>query len=113
MHTDKPLTTQRHNRTLEIGGHPIMAKKQARKLTQKTKGILDLSGWNFIIFLTLSFMLLVFVLTMLKGVSQDVRTKAGLMCPTVSLPDPNACPTGWKLVTDASKCVGFICETSK
>ena len=108
-----PLTTYRHNRTLEIGGHPIMAKKQARRLSPNTKKLLDLSGWNFIIFLTLAFMLLVFVLSALKGVSQDVRTKAGLTCPTVLLPDPNACPKGWKLTTDANQCVGFICETTK
>jgi len=90
-----------------------MAKKQTRKPASDSRGILDLSGWNFIIFLTLAFMLLVFVLSALKGVSQDVRTKAGLTCPTVLLPDPNACPTGWKLTTDANQCVGFICETAK
>jgi len=90
-----------------------MAKKQIRKQTHNTKNILDLSGWNFIIFLTLSFMLLVFVLSALKGVSQDVRTKAGISCPTVSLPDPNGCPTGWKLTTDANNCTGFVCEATR
>jgi ABC-type lipoprotein release transport system permease subunit len=88
-----------------------MAKKLMKKQTKDTKGILDLSGWNFIIFLTLAFMLLVFVLSVMRGVSQDVRTKAGLTCPTVSLPDPNTCPTGWTLVTDAAGCAGFVCET--
>jgi hypothetical protein len=86
-----------------------MAKKQS----QKQKNLLDLSGWNFIIFLTLAFMLIIFVLSAMKGVSQDVRTKAGLACPTVSLPDPNACPKGWKLTTDAAGCTGFVCEASK
>jgi hypothetical protein len=85
----------------------------AKKLSPKAKTLLDLSGWNFIIFLTLAFMLIVFVLSAMKGVSQDVRTKAGLICPTVTLPDPNGCPKGWKLISDASGCAGFVCETSK
>jgi hypothetical protein len=90
-----------------------MAKKLIKKQPQNAKKLLDFSGWNFIIFLTLAFMLLVFVLSALQGVSQDVRTKAGLTCPTVSLPNPNACSTGWKLTTDANGCAGFTCETSK
>jgi hypothetical protein len=87
-----------------------MAKKTVKKQTKK---LLDLSGWNFIIFLTLAFMLIIFVLSAMRGVSQDVRTKAGLACPTVTLPDPAACSTGWKLTTDANNCTGFICESAK
>lgn len=90
-----------------------MAKKSVTKKTTQTKKLLDLSGWNFIIFLTLAFMLIIFVLSAMKSVSQDVRTKAGLTCPTVTLPDPNACPKGWKLTTDANNCTGFVCDTTK
>jgi hypothetical protein len=88
-----------------------MTKKQKKvKTTAKKINPLDFSGWNFIIFLTLSFILLVVVLSAMRSVSQDVRTRAGLECPKVSLPNPNGCPTGWKLITDANNCPGFSCE---
>jgi len=86
-----------------------MAKKQAGR-SANVKQLLDLSGWNFIIFLTLAFMLLVFVLAAMRSVSQDVRTRAGLACPKVSLPNPNGCPQGWKFITNANGCPDFVCE---
>jgi hypothetical protein len=88
-----------------------MAKKTVAKKSHAQQNLFDLSGWNFIIFLTLAFILLVVVLSAMRNVSQDVRTKAGLACPKVSLPDPNGCAKGWKLINDANNCVGFVCET--
>ncbi len=73
----------------------------------------DLSSWNFIIFLTLAFILLVVVVTMMKNVSQDVRSKAGLACPEVNLPRAEDCETGWVFKRDATNgCLAFFCSAS-
>lgn len=83
-----------------------------RKITKPTKKFKnDLSAWNFILFLTLAFILLVVVLTLMKNVSQDVRSKAGLECPTLSLPRAEDCSTGWvyKRNTD-NGCLAFFCN---
>lgn len=70
----------------------------------------ELSAWNFILFLTLAFILLVVVLTLMKNVSQDVRSKAGLECPTLSLPRPEDCPGGkWTYQRNSSGCVELLC----
>lgn len=71
----------------------------------------DLSSWNFIIFLTLAFLLLVIVLTAMKGVSRDLRSKAGLACPQVQLPRAEDCPGGeWKFKRASDGCEAFFCE---
>lgn len=82
-----------------------------RKVTRPTKKFKnDLSSWNFILFLTLAFILLVVVLTLMKNVSQDVRTRAGLECPTVTLPRAEDCSTGWIYKRDATTgCLTFTC----
>lgn len=75
----------------------------------------DLAAWNFIIFLTLAFILLVVVLSAMQGVSFDVRSKAGLTCPQLSLPRVEDCPGGeWKFKRDPNNpsCQTFICEPS-
>ncbi len=69
----------------------------------------DLSAWNFILFLTLAFILLVVVLTLMKNVSQDVRSKAGLECAPVSLPRAEDCSTGWIYKRDTNGCLKFFC----
>lgn len=73
----------------------------------------DFSQWNFIIFLTLSFILLVIVALNLKNVSLDLRTRAAGCTPITSLPHPDACPGGeWRFKRDPAKpqCLAFFCE---
>lgn len=50
-----------------------MAKNKSRKI----KSFSDLSSWNFIIFLTLAFMLIVSVAVVLSKTSYDIRSRAG------------------------------------
>lgn len=70
----------------------------------------DLSSWNFILFLTLAFILLVVVLTLMKNVSQDVRTRAGLECPQLT-PRVEDCSTGSMIYKrdPTSGCLSFTC----
>lgn len=82
-----------------------------KKTPAKPSVNLDLKSWNFIIFLTLAFMLLVFVVTAMQGVAQDVRTKAGLACPKVEIPDPTECTGKWVLDRDGLGCTTFRCES--
>lgn len=70
----------------------------------------DFASWNFIIFLTLAFILLVIVLTAMNRLSFDLRSRAGLACPQVSLPRAEDCPEGWTFKRDASGCLAFFCE---
>ncbi len=70
----------------------------------------DLSSWNFIIFLTLAFILLVTVLTMIKDVPQDLRSRAGLACPKLTLPRAEDCSEGWTYKRDTNGCLAFFCE---
>ncbi|MBI3559866.1 hypothetical protein HY087_01930 [Candidatus Gottesmanbacteria bacterium] len=70
----------------------------------------DLSSWNFIIFLTLAFVLLVVVLTAMKKVSLDLRSRAGLACPQLELPRAEDCSGGWTYKRDGNGCLAFFCE---
>ena len=83
------------------------SKSVSRSLFRKE----DLASWNFIIFLTLAFILLVIVLKAMTGVSQDLRAKAGLACPDVSLPRAEDCAGGWTYKRDANGCLAFFCES--
>jgi hypothetical protein len=87
-----------------------MVKKSVRKASLKPMLAKELSSWNFVIFLTLALILLVFVVTAINNVTNDVRTRAGLACPEVTLPDTKSCPTGWKYVDNVNGCPGFTCE---
>jgi hypothetical protein len=89
-----------------------MAKKSARRASRSfALHREDFSSWNFIIFLTLAFLLLVIVLTMMRSVAQDVRTKAGLACPQVTLPRAEDCPGGeWKFKRASDGCEIFVCD---
>ncbi len=69
----------------------------------------DIASWNFIIFLTLAFILLVIVVSAMKKVSLDVRSKAGLACPELTLPRAEDCPGGWTYKRDVSGCLAFFC----
>lgn len=88
-----------------------MAKK---KLFSSGKGLIrdDFAKWNFVIFLTLALILLVFVSINMNKVSLDIRSKAGLSCPQISdLPRPEACPGGkWTFQRDANGCRAFFCD---
>lgn len=83
-----------------------MAKRRASTVFYHRN---DLSAWNFIIFLTLAFILLVLVLSGMNKVSFDLRSRAGLTCPEVTLPQPEDCSGQWIYKRDAGGCIGFVC----
>lgn len=85
-----------------------MAKRKA--VSKKAFRRDDLSSWNFIIFLTLAFVLLVVVLTAMKKVSLDLRSRAGLACPEIALPRAEDCSDGWTYKRDGNGCLAFFCE---
>jgi len=76
----------------------------------------DLGSWNFVIFLTLAFVLLVTIVVMMKGVALDLRSRAGLSCPDPlaafggKLPQPSECDGEWKLGADVRGCQVFLCK---
>lgn len=76
----------------------------------------DLASWNFVIFLTLAFILLVVIVSSMKSVALDMRSRAGLSCPNPlaafngKLPQPNECNGDWKLANDARGCQVFLCQ---
>jgi hypothetical protein len=83
-------------------------RKPSRRI--KIKGH-DFGSWNFIIFLTLAFILLVTLLSAMNSVSTDIRSKAGLICPKVTLPRAEDCAGGWKYQRDATNgCPTFVCS---
>jgi hypothetical protein len=88
--------------------------KYMRKKTKRTQyKPFDLSSWNFVIFLTLTLILIVTILTAMKQTALDVRIRAGLACPDVSksLPRPEDCPGGkWAYSRDFRGCPMFVCE---
>jgi ABC-type lipoprotein release transport system permease subunit len=84
-----------------------MAKRKVQA-TRTRKN--DLMSWNFIIFLTLAFILLVVVLSAMNRVTLDVRSRAGLACPQITLPRAEDCATGWVYKRDATNgCLSFFC----
>lgn len=84
----------------------------AKRKTVSKKAFLreDISSWNFIIFLTLAFILLVVVVTSMKNLSLDLRSRAGLACPQLSLPRAEDCSGGWTYKRDSNACLAFFCE---
>lgn len=86
-----------------------MATKRT-KIHRNEKIHIDIRQWNFILFLTLSFILLVLVAVQMKSVNFDLRSKAGLECPTLVAPQADACPGGWTYKRDTNGCVAFFCE---
>lgn len=86
-----------------------MAKRKVRNSAAFIRK--DLSSWNFVIFLTLGFILLVIVLSAMNKVSLDLRSRAGLACPQIeTLPRAEDCSTGWTFKRDANGCPAFFCE---
>ncbi len=98
----------------------IMARKKFR--TQKSRVSLshsmgkELGSWNFVIFLTLAFVLLVIVVVSMKGVALDLRSRAGLACPNPlaafngKLPQTSECDGEWRLSEDVRGCQVFLCQ---
>ena len=85
-----------------------MAKRQTHGRLLRAR---DLGNWNFVLFLTLAFILLVVMLNAMSSVAFDVRSKAGLSCPKVTLPRAEDCPGGWKYQRDVTNgCPTFVCE---
>jgi hypothetical protein len=84
-----------------------MAKRKMRSVrVQKT----DLKSWNFILFLTLAFILLVVVLSAMTHLTFDLRSRAGLECPQVTLPRAEDCSTGWIYKRESTNgCLTFVC----
>ena len=83
-----------------------------RKLpTKQLKTLQDFSSWNFVLFLTLAFILLVVMMNAISNVTADVRSKAGLSCPKVTIPRAEDCAGGWKYLRDVTNgCPTFVCE---
>ena len=85
-----------------------MAKRKMRA-TGAIKN--DLKSWNFILFLTLAFILLVVVLSAMTHLTFDIRSRAGLECPQVTLPRAEDCSTGWIYKRDTvNGCLTFLCN---
>lgn len=98
-----------------------MARKKSRSTPKSTASLPSMMGkelgsWNFIIFLTLAFVLVVVVVVMMKGVAIDLRSRAGLACPNPlaafngRLPAPSECNGEWKLSSDSRGCQVFLCQ---
>jgi len=86
-------------------------KKRTNSTTKTNKKtFLDFSSWNFIIFLTLAFILLIVVITQMNGVSYDLRSRAGLECPKLVAPRAEDCAGGWIYKRDLNGCLAFFCE---
>jgi len=85
-------------------------KLAVRKNLYTRKSVAEFSAWNFIIFLTLAFILLVVVLTQMNRTSFDLRSKAGLACPQLTAPRAEDCPGGWTFKRDTNGCLAFFCE---
>lgn len=82
-----------------------------RKVSVKSTRAYDLKSWNFILFLTLAFILLVVLANAMMNTATDVRSKAGLACPRPVLPRAEDCPGGWTYHRDVTNgCPTFVCE---
>jgi hypothetical protein len=82
-----------------------------RKVFGRSNKSFDFRSWNFILFLTLAFILLVTLLANISGMAVDLRSKAGLACPQVTIPRAEDCPGGWKYQRDVTNgCPTFVCE---
>jgi hypothetical protein len=90
-----------------------MSRKTAAKsknVSVKSRKAFDFSSWNFIIFLTLAFILLVVVMTQMNKTTFDLRSKAGLTCPELTTPRAEDCAGGWTFKRDTNGCLAFFCE---
>ena len=82
-----------------------------RKITRTKTFKNDFASWNFILFLTLAFILLVVVLAAMRRLTFDVRSRAGLECPQVILPRAEDCASGWIYKRNTTNgCLSFFCN---
>lgn len=82
-----------------------------RKTASRSIRASDFGSWNFILFLTLAFILMVVLLNAMSRMAFDLRSRAGLTCPQVTLPRAEDCPGGWKYQRDVTNgCPTFVCE---
>lgn len=71
----------------------------------------DFTSWNFILFLTLAFVLMVIILGAIGKTTEDLRSRAGLTCPTPTLPPVAGCSGVWRYTQNAAtNCPSFVCE---
>ena len=89
---------------------PSKKRLPEKKVLYANKSVAEFSAWNFIIFLTLAFILLVVVLTQMNRTSFDLRSKAGLTCPELTAPRAEDCAGGWTFKRDTNGCLAFFCE---
>ena len=89
------------------------AKKNSHVKSISVKPKMEFSAWNFIIFLTLAFILLVVVLIQMNKTTFDLRAKAGLTCPELTAPRAEDCAGGWTFKRDTNGCLAFFCEAKK
>ncbi len=89
-------------------------KKKTAPSKQTRNKILDFSAWNFVIFLTLTFVLIVIVALTMGDEARALRAKAGLQCPDIkTLPRPEDCPGGeWTYQRADTGCVEFVCKST-
>lgn len=87
-----------------------MAKKTSSTSFHQQFIMRDLTAWNFIIFLTLAFMLIVAVVISLNNLrSTDFRTRASAKCPAVT----TTCPEGKAVCfTGGDNCPVCVCSTN-
>lgn len=87
-----------------------MKKKSVRSTSSSKKN--DISAWNFIILMTIAFVLLVLVAVFLKNNSTYESAEARRLCPKIeTLPRPEDCNGGvWKYGRDGQGCRVFVCE---
>ena len=90
-----------------------MPRKKSKKLKTKKTAPINFASWNFIIFLTLSFILLVVVVGAVSDISLDLRSRASSSCPTLKLPRAEDCAGGWTFKRGADGCVAFFCEAKQ
>jgi hypothetical protein len=97
-----------------------MAQKKSISKTIKRSNVkfgpVEFSQWNFILFLTLSFILLVVVLNAMTGLTNDIRTRAMYgNCPSkVQAPRAEDCAGGtWLYKRGNDGCPGFFCNPTK
>lgn len=86
----------------------------AKKNINKKQPLFDFQGWNFIIFILLSLILVTVVAVTLKDGARSLGVQAGFVCPAIQLRNPEECPQGWKieyrqLDSRLKKCPTLVC----
>jgi hypothetical protein len=94
------------------GKGPSFMKTHTRFVTRKhqTPAQLDMAGWQFLLFLVFGLLLIVGVIKVANASSGfDLRSKAGLICPTVKMRDLPTCDGGYTFRRDVNGCLSAFC----